>query len=88
MARIRADRNLTRWFDAVLVSYEVGVAKPDPAIYQMCLTRLGVESNRALFVDDRIENVEGATRIGLQTFHFIGTDAVSRLADAVRSLTA
>jgi len=32
MARIRAERPLERWFDVVVVSCEVGVAKPDPAI--------------------------------------------------------
>jgi len=85
MARIRADRPLERWFDVVVVSCEVGVAKPDPVIFQMCLTRLGVEAGQALFVDDRIENVEGATKLGLRTLHFIGADAVSRL---VRSLSA
>jgi putative hydrolase of the HAD superfamily len=78
-ARIRADRPLERWFDVVVVSCEVGVVKPDPVIFQMCLTRLGVEPSQALFVDDRIENVEGATRLDLRTFHFIGPNAVSRL---------
>ena len=85
MARIRADRPLERWFDVVVVSCEVGVAKPDPMIFHMCLTRLGVEPRHALFVDDRIENVEGAARVGLRTFHFIGADAASRL---VKSLAA
>jgi putative hydrolase of the HAD superfamily len=85
MARIRADRPLERWFDVVVVSCEVGVAKPDPMIFQIYLTRLGVEPSHALLVDDRIENVEGAARMGLRTFHFVGADAVSRL---VRSLSA
>jgi putative hydrolase of the HAD superfamily len=84
MARIRADRHLERWFDVVVVSCEVGVAKPDPLICRMCLTRLGVEPSRALFVDDRIENIEGAGSIGLQTFQFAGSDAVSRLMRLVR----
>jgi len=88
MARIRADRPLERWFDVVVVSCEVGVAKPDPVIFQMCLTHLGVEPSHALFVDDRIENIEGAARLGLRTFHFIGADAVSRLVRSVRSLSA
>jgi len=78
---------LERWFDVVIVSCEVGVAKPDPVIFQMCLTRLGVKSSQVLFVDDRIENIEGAARLGIQTFHFIGKDAVSRLAEALGSLS-
>ena len=40
MARIRADRPLEAWFDVVLVSCEVGLAKPDPAIYELAVARL------------------------------------------------
>jgi len=85
MARIRAERHLERWFDVVVVSCEVGAAKPNPVIFEMCLSQLGVKPRQALFVDDRIENIEGAARLGLQTLHFIGTDAVSRLAQSIRS---
>jgi len=88
MARIRADRPLETWFDVVVVSCEVGVAKPDPAIYELCLSRLGVKANEALFVDDRIENLEGAASLGIRTFHFDGDDAVARLTRSVRSLSA
>ncbi len=88
MARIRTDRPLEGWFDVVIVSCEVGVAKPDPAIFQMCLSRLSVEPGHALFVDDRIENIEGAARLGIHTFHFVGADPVSRLVQSVRSLSA
>jgi len=87
MARIRAERHLERWFDVVVVSCEVGAAKPEPVIFEMCLSRLGVKPSQALFVDDRIVNIEGAARLGIQTFHFSGTDAVSRLAQSVRALS-
>jgi putative hydrolase of the HAD superfamily len=87
MARIRAERPLERWFDVVVVSCEVGVAKPDPRIYQICLSRLGVEPNHALFVDDRLENIDAAARLGIQTFHFASDDPMRRLVEAVRSLS-
>jgi len=86
MSRIRANRSLEQWFDVVVVSCEVGLAKPDPAIFQMCLSRLRVEPGRALFVDDRIENVEGAAGLGIRTFHFVGGDAVAQLTRSMRSL--
>src|SRR6266849_1279406 len=78
MARIRANRPLESWFDAVVVSCEVGVAKPDPRIYQICLSRLGVLPERALFVDDRADNIQAAARLGIETLHFAGDDAVAR----------
>lgn len=79
MAHIRAKRPLEPWFDTVVVSYEVGVAKPDPRIYRICLSRLGVPPERALFVDDREDNLEAAARLGIETLHFTGDDAVERL---------
>jgi putative hydrolase of the HAD superfamily len=86
MARIREDRPLEAWFDTVVVSCEVGVAKPDPAIYRLCLSRIGTPPHDALFVDDRPENLEAAARLGIQTFHFFGDEAVLPLVELVRSL--
>lgn len=71
-AGLRARRPLEAWFDAVIVSCEVGVCKPDPRIFELCLSRLGVEPAEALFVDDRLENVEAAATLGLQTVHYTG----------------
>jgi putative hydrolase of the HAD superfamily len=88
MSRLRAERALDGWFDVVVVSYEVGLAKPDPGIFELCLSRLGVHAGEALFVDDRAENVAAAERLGMRTLHFTGEDATARLMDTVRSLTA
>lgn len=79
MSRVRADRALETWFDAVIVSCEVGVSKPNPAIYRTCLDRLGVPAESALFVDDRPENLRGAESVGLQTYHFTGEGSVGGL---------
>jgi len=79
VAHLRQTRGLDSAFDAVVVSCEVGLLKPDPAIFRLCLDRLGVAPDRALFVDDRVENVEAAGRLGIRTLHFTGDDAVPRL---------
>jgi putative hydrolase of the HAD superfamily len=84
MARIRAERQLESCFDAVIVSCEVGVAKPDPRIYQMCLSRLGVAADRTLFVDDRLENLQGAAKLGMRTLHFGSGDAIKQLTDLTK----
>lgn len=52
-------------FSSVILSNEVGLLKPDPAIYQLALTQLGVPPGSALFVDDMAENVTGGTAVGL-----------------------
>jgi putative hydrolase of the HAD superfamily len=79
MARVRARRPLEARFDAVVISCEVGLSKPDPRIYRLCLDRLGLSAPEALFVDDRADNIEGAARVGLRTFQFDGPDALDRL---------
>jgi epoxide hydrolase-like predicted phosphatase len=57
-------------FDEIVISAEVGVAKPDPRIYQIVLERLGVSAQEAIFVDDYPDNVEGAIRQGMHAVHF------------------
>jgi HAD superfamily hydrolase (TIGR01509 family) len=47
-------------FDAIIISAEVGVAKPDPRIFQLTLDRLGVNASQAIFVDDMAVNIEAA----------------------------
>ncbi len=78
MARVRADRPLAEIFDVVVVSYELGHAKPDREIYEATLSRLGVAPQEALFVDDRGENIAAADELGLRTFHFTGDDRFGR----------
>ena len=57
---------LDELFDAVVDSCEVGMRKPNPAIYHLALDRLGrVEPERAIFLDDAPGNVAGAEQAGL-----------------------
>jgi putative hydrolase of the HAD superfamily len=84
MARVRADHPLEARFDVVMISCEVGLAKPDPRIFRLCLERLGLSAGAALFVDDRADNVEAAAGVGLQTLQFEGPDALDRLRALVR----
>lgn len=48
--------------DAIVYSHEVGVAKPDPAAYELTSRRLGVEPHEVLFLDDVEANVDAARR--------------------------
>jgi len=63
----------------VVVSGEVGMAKPDPAIFALVLERHGLEPGRTLFVDDGVRNVEAARRCGLHALVF--TDAPTLVRD-------
>jgi len=58
-------------FDAMIISAEVGVMKPDARIFQIALKKLGVSPSESVFLDDFPENVVGARAIGMQAIHFI-----------------
>ena len=57
-------------FDLIVVSGEEKVMKPDPAIYERTLARLGRQAEEALFVDDFAHNIEAAQQLGMATVHF------------------
>jgi putative hydrolase of the HAD superfamily len=57
-------------FDALIFSAEVGVMKPDPHIFHAALQAIGAQPGEAVFVDDVLENVEGAQAVGMQAIHF------------------
>jgi putative hydrolase of the HAD superfamily len=55
-------------FDDVVLSFEVGLRKPDPAIYRLALERVGVAAEDAVFVDDQPAYCDGAAALGIETF--------------------
>jgi epoxide hydrolase-like predicted phosphatase len=57
-------------FDHMVISAEVGVAKPDARIYQIALEQFEVSPNEAVFVDDFIENIEACEKLGMKGIHF------------------
>ena len=57
-------------FDLIVVSGEEKVMKPDPAIYECTLARLGRQPEEALFVDDFAYNIATAQQLGMATIHF------------------
>jgi len=58
-------------FDAMIISAEVGVMKPDAKIFQIALDQLKVPAKEAMFVDDFAENIDGCEEVGMTGFHFI-----------------
>ena len=57
-------------FDCLIFSSEVGMVKPDLAIYRYCVQQLGVPAEEAIFIDDRDVNVRAASAAGLQAVLF------------------
>jgi epoxide hydrolase-like predicted phosphatase len=81
-----APPRLTQWlkdweildlFDVVVCSGDVGLVKPDPAIFQLTLDRLGVAPDEAIFIDDSPGHVAAARALGLQGIHFTSAEALA-----------
>lgn len=61
-------------FHHMVISAEVGVAKPDPKIYHIALEQLQVQAKEAVFVDDVLENIEVCEKVGMKGIHFKDAD--------------
>ena len=61
-------------FDAVVISGEVGLRKPDPAIYALAAKDLGVPPGECVMVDDIGVNIKGAERAGMVGVHHVETE--------------
>lgn len=66
VAWLRPRLPLLQRFDAVLMSCEVGLVKPDPAFFQLALQRAGCAPGEAVFFDDLPEFVEAASALGIR----------------------
>jgi 2-haloacid dehalogenase len=67
--RFRA-RGVTDLFDDVVVSGDVGLAKPDPAVFRLAAERLGVAPAACLMIDDLAQHLRGAATTGMRTHLF------------------
>lgn len=61
-------------FDVLIWSYQWQMAKPDPAIYRLCLDKLNVRPEESLFLDDKLVNVEAAQALGMKAIQFTTAD--------------
>lgn len=60
-------------FDGIVVSAEIGMVKPDPAVYRYLVERFGLEAPSCLFVDDVEANVAAASSIGMQAVRYLSS---------------
>jgi putative hydrolase of the HAD superfamily len=58
---------LARYFKCIVLSYRVGVRKPDSYVYLEALQCLGLKPSVCIFVADEISDLEGARALGLKT---------------------
>jgi epoxide hydrolase-like predicted phosphatase len=77
------ERKFDDAFDKMIISAEVGAAKPDPKIYHIALEQLEVSPNEAVFVDDFLENIEACEKVGIKGIHFKDSELAIRHVKAL-----
>ncbi len=75
---IEQELQLSRFLEWSFVSCEMGVRKPDAAIFTAACERLGLPTSRALFVDDREDNCDGARSTGMAAVRFESSGQLRR----------
>lgn len=76
------DIGITGLFELAISSHQVGVSKPNPAIYEAALYHLRVPPHAVMFFDDVQANVDTAVRLGMHAYQVEGVNGLrSRLAE-------
>ncbi len=77
-------------FHPVLLSYEIGVQKPNPEAFKILISKLQTAPSNIIFIDDRFENVEAAKALGIDAIQFLSaqqlqTDLEKRLKPTIKN---
>jgi 2-haloacid dehalogenase len=66
------------WFEGIVVSGTEKMKKPDANIYTLTLDRYKIIPENAVFIDDKLENVHAATKLGIHGIHFTSAAKLKR----------
>ncbi|MBQ5620932.1 MAG: HAD family phosphatase [Alistipes sp.] len=64
----RHGREMNELFDGIYLSFELGILKPKPAIFEEVIRRSGIVPEETLFIDDGARNADAAHALGFQVF--------------------
>ena len=64
--QIFSKQQLDEYFYDSVLSFQVGITKPQPEIYHLSAERLGLQPGECVFVDDKTMNIEAANSVGMQ----------------------
>ena len=68
-------------FDGKIISGRDFLIKPDPAIYELAISRFDLIPQETLFIDDRLDNIEAAQKLNFQTIHLTNPSLIQELID-------
>ena len=65
------DYPFLKHFDGLLISGECRLVKPSPKIYELAIKRFNLDLKETVFIDDKIENVQAAEKLGMKIIHLL-----------------
>tara|TARA_A100001035_G_scaffold180327_1_gene143429 strand:+ start:412 stop:1014 length:603 start_codon:yes stop_codon:yes gene_type:complete len=68
-------------FDGKIISGRDFLIKPDPAIYELAISRFDLIPDETLFIDDRLDNIEAAQKLNFQTIHLTDPSLIQKLIE-------
>lgn len=77
--RLMGEMGLAGHFHRYFASHQVGLVKPDRAIYQHVINQLQVEAEEILFIDDNQINIDAAKALGMQAYRVKAIDEARRV---------
>ena len=86
LAQWLSDWGILDLFNVVYCSGDEGMAKPQPAVYNSTLKRLGTSPHEAVFIDDTIGHVKAAQSLGIHGIWFANAKQLKRELDCLLSL--
>lgn len=76
-------RHLFSMFDSLFLTFEIGLRKPNIEVFNYVLNKTQYKKEETLFIDDSVQNIEVAQKIGLNVHHLKGIDLLSELLHTV-----
>ena len=68
-------------FDGKIISGRDFLIKPDPAIYELAISRFDLVPQETLFIDDRLDNIQAAQNLNFQTIHLTDPSLIQELIE-------
>jgi epoxide hydrolase-like predicted phosphatase len=82
------DEKDIKLFDDIVLSYELGVIKPDPKIYEIAADRLDAKPEECVFIDDNQRHCNGGARVGMKTVCYANFEQAKKELKALLATAA
>lgn len=86
ISQLFSAEEIEQLFDSTVLSYQVGMVKPDPAIFRLMADKLGLSPEECVMIDDLEKNCSGAEYVGMKSIQHVSNEhTLSRLAELLHA---